>query len=877
MLSYGAVEAQQDVPQSLPLVHSEPVELEKTKSPSTSKQAQQSESKTNFASCLIYAIINVIIAVPGLYGYASVIFNHPCFQPEIAKLSKLVVFSSLVHQLCFTIFSSLNFAIGTVQDAGLIFLSAMSNQIADSILSGGGTIDEVVSTTLVVLPLGTAALGIVLIFLGKFKLLDIVSYLPMPVIGGYLAFIGYFCFEAGVALCIGKPMTELKHWAYLLEPQSLLLATPGLLSALLLTIISRKATNDAILPLAMVLIPASFYALLLIFGVSLDEAREAGWVGQVAPPVQAKDLLHILDYKLVHWHLVSKCIGTWLGMLFVVSFASALDIAAISMDMGEALDTNGEMVTVGIANCMSGCFFGFTGSYIFSQTIFTYRTGCHSRWVGILVMIFYAAVCISTVNILQIAPLFFLGATLIFIGYDLLWEWLVEIREKIFLMEYIVLLITFVAIQIIGMDFGILFGVVVALVDHVASTTRVSSMSRVTRRSRAVWGADDFNILQLHGYGANNIRTIEITGPVFFGSSQKLLDDMTKELNLNVTDEEVEKIACASPHVRTQVSRRRSRARTRSQMQSPSQPHYVVLDLSQMTNLDASAASSCFLQLVNLCEKRGIFICASCASSRIEWVLRSHNVAYSYDEELEIKNRILTKEQDARPHLHKMLLFLTVFEALEFSERMLIHKYTAKMPRLNPLMTLSSRLSLESPHNQLTYIIQQILRERLTEEDKTLVDGLVPFYEEIKYKAADPIFRKNTHSDAFYIVTEGLVAVPQELPGAPSPLMLSQKRSLSRTSLLRLVSREEDEGNSMYLTSKIESFHKIGGVFGYVDFLLDRYRTFDAVAHGDCTLAVFSRASMEKLREDNHKLYTIVQGLLLQASLLDLANTSGPN
>lgn len=139
---------------------------------------------------------------------------------------------------------------------------------------------------------------------------------------------GYFCFEAGVALCIGKPMTELKHWAYLLEPQSLLLATPGLLSALLLTIISRKATNDAILPLAMVLIPASFYALLLIFGVSLDEAREAGWVGQVAPPVQAKDLLHILDYKLVHWHLVSKCIGTWLGMLFVVSFASALDIVS---------------------------------------------------------------------------------------------------------------------------------------------------------------------------------------------------------------------------------------------------------------------------------------------------------------------------------------------------------------------------------------------------------------------------------------------------------------------------------------------------------------------------------------------------------------------
>lgn len=35
-----------------------------------------------------------------------------------------------------------------------------------------------------------------------------------------------------------------------------------------------------------------------------------------------------------------------------------------SMDMGEALDTNKEMVTVGISNLMSGCSFGFTGKFI---------------------------------------------------------------------------------------------------------------------------------------------------------------------------------------------------------------------------------------------------------------------------------------------------------------------------------------------------------------------------------------------------------------------------------------------------------------------------------------------------------------------------------
>lgn len=130
---------------------------------------------------LIYAIINVIIAVPGLYGYSSVIFNNPAFQPHMAALSKLVIFSSFVHQLAFAMFSTLDFAIGTVQDAGLIFLSAMANTIANNIQDNGGTVDEIVSTTLVILPLGTASLGLVLIVLGKFKLLDIVSYLPMPV------------------------------------------------------------------------------------------------------------------------------------------------------------------------------------------------------------------------------------------------------------------------------------------------------------------------------------------------------------------------------------------------------------------------------------------------------------------------------------------------------------------------------------------------------------------------------------------------------------------------------------------------------------------------------------------------------------------------
>ena len=270
----------------------------------------------------------------------------------------------------------------------------------------------------------------------------------MEVVGGYLAYIGYFCCQAGVALCISTPLITFSDWGNLLDLHNLLLAVPGLGAGLILTLSSRKISNDAALPLIMVAIPLSFYLILFLSGQSLETAREEGWVGEVAPPVPVSDLLGLINLELVEWSMGTKIFSTWLGMVFVVSFASCLDVAAISIDMGEALDTNKELTTVGICNLMSGLTMGYTGSYIFSQTIFTYRTGVHSRWIGILIMIVFFYIVVSEVNMLQVAPLFFLGSTLVFIGYDLLFEWLWEIRHLVFITEYAIVILTFLAIQL---------------------------------------------------------------------------------------------------------------------------------------------------------------------------------------------------------------------------------------------------------------------------------------------------------------------------------------------------------------------------------------------------------------------------------------------
>jgi MFS superfamily sulfate permease-like transporter len=39
---------------------------------------------------------------------------------------------------------------------------------------------------------------------GSLKLAGLVQYVPLPVVGGYLSYVGYFCFVSGVSLASGE-------------------------------------------------------------------------------------------------------------------------------------------------------------------------------------------------------------------------------------------------------------------------------------------------------------------------------------------------------------------------------------------------------------------------------------------------------------------------------------------------------------------------------------------------------------------------------------------------------------------------------------------------------------------------------------------------
>jgi hypothetical protein len=161
------------------------------------------------------------------------------------------------------------------------------------------------------------------------------SFSLCVVVGGYLAFIGYFCLEAGVALCISDTIMKPSDWYLLFDERALILAMPGILAGIALTAVARKCQDEAMLPISMVVIPMIFYVVLFVSGLSIAEARKGGWVGETSQPVPVTALFHLVDFEKVQWHLCKELIPIWLGkfgvLMLHMSCQSYLSLLSIEL------------------------------------------------------------------------------------------------------------------------------------------------------------------------------------------------------------------------------------------------------------------------------------------------------------------------------------------------------------------------------------------------------------------------------------------------------------------------------------------------------------------------------------------------------------------
>ncbi|KAL4099362.1 hypothetical protein PRIC1_007168 [Phytophthora ramorum] len=586
----------------------------------------------HFTNAIMYGIINSILTIPTMYGYAVILFSHRDFEDFMPALSKLVIFSSVVHQVMFTLMSSLPFSIGQVQDAGLIFLSTMATSICNS-LGEDVPVEAKVTTAIVTIGIATASLGVCLVVMGRLKLAALASYLPMPVIGGYLAFIGIFCFYAGLALCTGLVVNNVESMISVFDSaHDVLLCVPGILGGAFLLVVSQRYDNSFILSAAILVMPVVFFFIMLVGGISMDDARDGGWIDPAKDPATVSELLNLFDFSQVHWGQLPRQFGTWVGMVFIVAFSSCLDIAAIELDMGSKLDFNHELKTVGWSNIVSGLLGGYTGSYIFSQTIFTYRSKTNSRIVGVCVIISEFAIVLAPVSVMSYVPRFFFAATLIFIAIDLMIEWLVLTYKKLSLREYAVLWMTFVAVNLVSLDVGMLIGVGIAILNFLLGYVRLPVVNRQPRTSDAARTLEERRVLE---HKRDTIAFFELSGFLFFGSSVQILDGVQKAVyvhkKLPGSDDEVGANYLGDADMPLTPEENRKPLIECLDGTSVTDPdavptEYVVMDFTGVTAMDATAARSAFLILQKYCSNHNITVLYAGALPDIRDVLVKNEI-----------------------------------------------------------------------------------------------------------------------------------------------------------------------------------------------------------------------------------------------------------
>jgi len=259
---------------------------------------------------------------------------------------------------------------------------------------------------------------------------------------------------------------------------------------------------------------------------------------------------------------------------------------------------------------------------------------------------------------------------------------------------------------------------------------------------------------------------------------------------------------------------------------------------------------------------------------RVDWMLRSNEVAYDLDEEQKIKESYL--EGHTHVQSERLLIFLTIHEALAFCENALIRR----MARHN--ISLRDRFSLdeEGLDTSLSKVFSRILGCS-QEEEKTL--GILEgkrYHEEIELGAGQEVFSRNAHSDSFYVVLKGAVAAAIEATD-PRYEMKSRRKILSGAGIVSQTGSSsnlldpliwKDSSSSALI---VASVWPRGGILGYVDCLLERPRHFRAVAtQAGTRVAKITVAQLQLMQSEEPVLDGLIQRVLLQASLLDLANCS---
>ncbi|PBP27284.1 sulfate transporter family protein-like protein [Diplocarpon rosae] len=729
-------------------------------------------------SCLPPVILGNLLNILDALSYGMILF--PLGNPVFAALGAAGI--SMFYVSC--IISQLVYSSGGSQFKGglgseMIEVVPFFHKMAFTILGivGEENPKSVIATTITAYAFSSIFTGLVFFLMGVFNFGYIVGFIPRHILIGCIGGVGYFLIVTGLEVTArldGNLQYDIPTLEKLFELETFILwITPFLLAVVyfsLKTKVQKVYPKFAKynLPIFILCIPAVFYFFVLTLKeLGLEHLRETGWVFEAVEAGEPWWHFYTLygklilfpgelvliseDFDLVHWGALAETIPSIFALTFFGVLHVPINVPSLAFSIGEDdLDLDRELIAHGISNALSGCAGSIQNYLVYSNSLLFINSGGNSRMAGLMLAICTAGTMLIGPVIVGYIPVMMVGVLIFVLGFELLFEAVIEPRKKLKTLEYLTVIVIVLVMGIYDFVVGIAVGIGLAFVSLIFQTSRIpavrASFSGKIAGSTVRRNATQRRFLEDVG---QQIHVTKLGGYLFFGTI--------------VSVEE------------------RIRALVEDQAFSERPIRYLILDLRKVDGVDYSAAEV-FQRLERILKPKGVTMLMSGVKEGSSVSQSLYAVGLIGDGgEVKLFDELNSALESCENELLKIFYASKEARASRNAPTSILapgrtqspsHTIDAQFssPRRNQLHRAATTTLDNNPGESKYLNFKEPLRlilqtfQGLTEKNEDFWFQAIPFFVRKEYLAGTTLYQSGEPAKGFYLLEDGILRADYELP-----------------------------------------------------------------------------------------------------------------
>jgi SulP family sulfate permease len=465
----------------------------------------------------IVAMMTLVLSV----SFVALIFVGPATD-FAGEGTNLMLLMAAILGVFMAIFSSYAGTIAVPQDRVAPIVALMATLIIHQM--GGAPPGEIGITVLAAIATSTLITGIVLLFLGAYKLGNIVRFTPYPVIGGFLAGSGWLLLIGSLRVVSGQSFS-FRHLNEIIASGALIAWIPCAIFGTLAYCAVRFSRHYLALPVIVFCSMLGFYLWIGFSHYTLADARVHGWILGVPPDSRLSEIRTFPSLFGADWGVVCNQYTSLVALLLTSIISILLNTSALELAADEEIDLNQELRAAGLANLLGGFCGGMIGFQSLSLSALPLGMGVRNRLVGLI----SAGVCLLLLwfgtGVLGYIPKFVLGGILFYNGVSFLTEWVFDSYFRLMREDYLLVVLILAIVAVAGYLQGVGAGIIIATVLFVLKYSSVNVISSILTGDSHHSSVDrsplEARLLDSQG---GQIYILRLKGFIFFGSANNLLN-----------------------------------------------------------------------------------------------------------------------------------------------------------------------------------------------------------------------------------------------------------------------------------------------------------------------------------------------------------------